>query len=595
MSEGHDRDHPSSASPIRVLSRSSRQLGDDEPRSYDTFDPLALHPSPLQTSRHQAPILNSGGRRSQGGGSPPRRAPPPPPSFSLEEFTPNRKSQRSSHEAESTISWLQLSSGIDSLGHVRNLENIVTYLKNYYAQETGEDKCGLETLHPDDIVALAKCFCTDVQRLVRERRQKMGMSVVSLAVGESPLSGVISNTTSSESSISNSGDNLTQKSSLEEGGVKKNTPNVQPRHRRGTVSSGGSVSVMDKHTEAEKSHEPPQNQKHLTSFQPPPLQEGQSQDHRPPGTQIVEAIVPVYGTPLKRAGSQASASSQPLPQRRVSIITSHTGVSPGASHLHEDTSLSSVPTWRGMGVSPADARAKAPVMPSVNPQVYVAAHASSSAPLGVPLSRPGLASVGRPPPPPAREGEPNSGRSAKSPEAEARDDAGTAAHLPKKQRAFHGEGLRGSLNILMKVLRQGTYLVKYFSSFRTPHIRFFCVQDCMTKYNGREVRMPHLVWRPKAKDHWSVEHFREDGSKSNALNLIHLHTARLGVDLAPELFKRRGGYVIDHCGRPLPADMCLVLIFHSRTLGLSFLTKADRQLWMDAFTAIIDRNRSLHH
>ncbi|CCW71668.1 unnamed protein product [Phytomonas sp. Hart1] len=143
----------------------------------------------------------------------------------------------------------------------------------------------------------------------------------------------------------------------------------------------------------------------------------------------------------------------------------------------------------------------------------------------------------------------------------------------------------------MRALRGGGYLLKHFSSFRAPHLRFFCVQDRLTRFREQPLRMPHLTWRPQNRDFRAADLLKDDAQEAHALNLIHLQTARRGVDLAPGLFKRKGGRPVDHGGRPIPPERCAVLIFHAKTLGLSFLSQEDQDLWMNGFAAIIQRNQ----
>ncbi|KPA74329.1 hypothetical protein ABB37_09316 [Leptomonas pyrrhocoris] len=175
------------------------------------------------------------------------------------------------------------------------------------------------------------------------------------------------------------------------------------------------------------------------------------------------------------------------------------------------------------------------------------------------------------------------------------------------------------LKELMPLLRShGTLLVKHIRGNRRPHLRLCQILDCVDVYKGSEVLMPHFTWaaaddvyrhdkRPRAKKTkkgvplpTGLSLSQEEVPFETALNLTQLAAVYVGAGrgIAAEymgLFHRRkrDGAVVDHRRRPVADGMCVVFVFASRPVAVTFLREADRQVWVGAMMSVVERNRTL--
>ncbi|SYZ63022.1 hypothetical_protein (plasmid) [Leishmania braziliensis MHOM/BR/75/M2904] len=191
------------------------------------------------------------------------------------------------------------------------------------------------------------------------------------------------------------------------------------------------------------------------------------------------------------------------------------------------------------------------------------------------------------------------------------------------------------LKDLMPLLRsRGTLAVKYIHNTRRPHLRLFQILDCKDMYRGSEVLMPHFTWATPIGVHQHDRLPRAKRSKygallptglslsqqevpyETALNLIHLEAVYVGAgrgisEMYMTLFPHTkggisssgdgssfcdgggGAVVVDHEGRRVACGMCAVFVFASRPVAVSFLCEGDRQAWVGAMMAVVERNRSL--
>lgn len=175
------------------------------------------------------------------------------------------------------------------------------------------------------------------------------------------------------------------------------------------------------------------------------------------------------------------------------------------------------------------------------------------------------------------------------------------------------------LKELMPILRgAATLLVKYVGASRRPHLRLFQILDCTAEYDGQRVLMPHLTWvtpehresgtadaRPGNAAHTGLSAQNVAVPYDVALNLVELKAVYVGVgrgidesDLQLFLTKKTGPLredvaVLDQTKTPVPPDMCAVLVFTTRSVAISFVREADRQVWLGAMMAVVERNKFL--
>ncbi|ORC86559.1 uncharacterized protein TM35_000271490 [Trypanosoma theileri] len=426
--------------------------------------------------------------------------------------------------------------------HDDNMRSIIFYLKNHYALEEEEYLRGIQTMTPEDVLGLIQCFYVDVYRTIRHARDVAGVGRAGFMDKDPDVDTVL---------------------------ISNNSPEMESHvHHRQQQQQGGRLETNSEMEERRELRRPPPE----VPSTPPPA----------PTTTTTT-------TTTTTAAVNTNTNTRTMQSMKLPDAAHR---SPPHYHV-QPQSLSSPPHQHQQQQQYQQHQLRYPEGMPID-TMRPARTSSHSVHWDHTTSAPPTYEVA------------NSSQ-------HTLDTVSLSLEPPMEPRSGI---VKRPLRRLMPLLRRGSTLCKHVAGGR-PHLRFFRIEDQLGEdRSGQEAVMPHFVWYTNAPhnadlhdDQSSQSHqYEHHNNKNNNSNnkrpnealslpsLIGVHLLSAGdstSDSMRRLFRRSKGVVVDHQRRSVAEGMCAVFRFEQRDVAVSFLTEADRQLWVGGMMGVVERNREL--